>query len=37
MISSSSLEVVNIDGHWRFTWSLTSESVKINQSIYKLA
>jgi hypothetical protein len=37
MISSSSLEVVNIDGHWRFIWSLTSGSVKINRSIYKLA
>jgi len=27
MFSSSSHVVVNIDGHWKFTWSLTSEPV----------
>jgi hypothetical protein len=37
IISGSSPEVANIDGHWRLTWSLTSGSVGISRGARKLA
>ena len=37
MVLGSSHVVVNIDGHWRLTWSLTSGPVKISRGARKLA
>jgi len=31
VISSSSFEVANIDGHWRLTWLLTLRPIKISR------
>lgn len=36
VISDSSPVVVNIDSHWRLSWLLTSGSVGISRSVYKL-
>ena len=36
MISDSSPEVANIDGHWRLAWSLISGSVRISRGTCKL-
>jgi hypothetical protein len=36
LISGSSHIVANIDGHWRFTWSLISEPVGISRGVRKL-
>jgi hypothetical protein len=37
VVLGSSPVVVNIDGHWRLTWSLTSGPVMISRGARKLA
>jgi hypothetical protein len=37
MISSSSPEIANINGHWSLTWSLTSGLIGISRDMHMLA
>jgi hypothetical protein len=36
MILSSNHVIVNINNHWRLTWSLTSKPVEISRGMRKL-
>jgi hypothetical protein len=36
IVLGSSHIITNIDGYWRLTWSLTSESIRMDRDAHKL-